>query len=142
MLVRDVRRAEIQSAARMGFTLMELLVVVAIIVILAGAAIPIYSNMVEGARKDRAAVDVIAIGDAVLAYRTKHGEWPASLAILTQQQPNGDKPLFEPEKLIDPWKRDYQYNAEGPHNSTYGKPDIWSTGPNGNEQIGNWAAGR
>ncbi len=49
MLMRD-RRAQLRG----GFTLMELLVVVAILVVLAGAAVPIYTRYLENSKKDRA----------------------------------------------------------------------------------------
>ena len=37
--------------------------------------------------------------------------------------------------LLDPWKRGM---ATIRRRCTVGKPDVWSTGESGNEQIGNW----
>jgi general secretion pathway protein G len=142
LLRKELNRRGLRTAARSGFTLMELMVVVAIIVLLAGAAVPLFMNYLEGAKRSRAEVDVQSISKAVELYRVKFGEFPASLAVLTQTQPDGSLPTFEPEKLLDPWKREYQYNPQGPHNSQFGRPDIWSGGANGNEQIGNWGQGR
>ena len=45
------------AARRSAFTLMEMLVVVAILVVLAGAAVPIYMRYLNEAKKDRARIE-------------------------------------------------------------------------------------
>jgi general secretion pathway protein G len=133
----------VQTLSRGGFTLMEMLVVVAILVVLAGAAVPIYLKYLDEAKIDRARVDCKTLEGACLAYKLKHGDFPPSLLALTQPAPDGGLPSFEPGALQDPWQREYQYAAQGPHMSGYGKPDIWSLGPRPNDPngiIGNWSS--
>jgi len=138
MLVR-----ERNAAVRGGFTLMEMLVVVAILVILAGAAVPIYMRYLDEAKVSRAKVDIKAIEDCCKAYYLKNQEYPPQLAMLTQQQTDGTKPYLEPDSIYDPWKRPYGYDPTGARNAG-NKPDIWSEGPPGGQasQIGNWPQGR
>jgi general secretion pathway protein G len=126
----------IRATARGGFTLMELLVVVAILVVLAGAAVPIYMTYLDQAKKSTAWTNAKTLSTVCETYKITNGQYPGSLHELAHPS-DGSKPLVEEVTLLDPWKREYGYDPAGPH-STVGKPDIWSTGENGNEQIGNW----
>ena len=138
MIVRTSRAAA-RSTFRAGFTLMELLVVVALLVVLAGTGGVIYMNYLEGAKEDVARTQVHELTQAAEAYRIRYGEYPQSLAALTQPGPDG-RATLEPSALVDPWQRPYQYVHPGQHHPTTGKPDIWSGGKDGNVQIGNWSA--
>jgi general secretion pathway protein G len=138
-------RRQQRALVRGGFTLMEMLVVVAILVMLAGAAVPIYMKYLDEARKDRAKVDVKTISQVVETYMLKYGEPPASLQVLCQPTPDGGRPYLEIDALKDPWGREYQYAPNGPHNAHLGKPDVWSLGPRLNDpngMIGNWSGGQ
>ena len=133
MVVRS-HRAEIRG----GFTLMEMLVVVAIIVLLAAMAAPIVMGRLDDAKRSRALVDCKTWTNAADSYNLKYGNYPASLDALTQPGADGGTPFMERRHLQDPWGQPYQYAYPGQHNQMTGKPDIWSLGKNGNEQIGNW----
>jgi general secretion pathway protein G len=135
------RERENRAVVRGGFTLMEMMVVVMILVVLAGTAVPLYLKYLDDARINRAKTDVRTLTTAASAYKAKYGEYPASLRAMTTVEPDGTAPTLEESALVDPWFREYQYAAQGPHNQMYGKPDIWSQGPNPgnpNGQIGNW----
>jgi general secretion pathway protein G len=119
-----------------GFTLMELLVVVAILVVLAGAAVPIYLNYLEGAKRSMAWTNAKTLERVCDLYRIKHGDYPPSLHELANPT-DGSKPDIELNALNDPWGHEYQYNPTGQHSRT-GKPDIWATDPAKQDQIGNW----
>ena len=59
-----------------GFTLIELMIVVAIIGILAAVAIPQYQNYVARAQVSEALVLASGAKTAVAIYRSTTGEWP------------------------------------------------------------------
>ncbi|MBI4609935.1 MAG: prepilin-type N-terminal cleavage/methylation domain-containing protein [Candidatus Rokubacteria bacterium] len=59
-----------------GFTLIELMIVVAIIGILAAIAIPLYANMQARARVGKAQADVRSLAGAVQAYSAHTGSMP------------------------------------------------------------------
>ncbi|MFN0205759.1 MAG: prepilin-type N-terminal cleavage/methylation domain-containing protein [Planctomycetota bacterium] len=61
-----------------GFTLIEVVVVVTILVLLAGVLVPIVSNELSKARTARAQTDMKAVGDAYSRYYAHTGIWPSN----------------------------------------------------------------
>ena len=68
-MVREVKK-------RMAFTLIELLIVVAIIGILAAIAVPNFMNARTRAKVTRAVADMRNISVAFAGYQVDHGEYP------------------------------------------------------------------
>jgi general secretion pathway protein G len=128
MILRQTR-----TAARAGFTLTELMIVVAIILVLAGLAVPITMNALTDAKvgTSRAAVKSILV-PAVIRYKLKHDEFPSNLQELVSDG------QIKSDQLLDPWKQPYQYTPTTQHGSEDGF-DVWSNGvPGKGQPIGNW----
>ncbi len=128
-----------------GFTLVEILLVVAIIGTLAALVIPRIAGTSEHAKEVAAAADIHGgIKTALDHYEIDNGSYPRSLNDLLQQPAdakNWHGPYLDGNQLpVDPWSNPYIYYFPGKHNQT--GYDLLSMGLDGKEgtddDIGNW----
>src|SRR5262249_13369684 len=98
-----ILRQRQQRMVRPGFTLMEMMVVVAIIVALAGIGIFILAPQADEGTKTKIKADIKSLTAAVVTYKTQHqGAWPPSLDVLTVRDETGYGPYVKAEDLIVP----------------------------------------
>ena len=145
-----MKRLSHRSSGQGGFTLLEILIVVAIIAILAAVVVPKIVGRVDDAQISKVKSDIKALEAALDLYRLDNFQYPSTDQGL---QALVSKPAGEPEprnwapggyiKRLekDPWGRDYQYLNPGEH----GEVDIFSLGEDGQlggeglaADIGNW----
>jgi general secretion pathway protein G len=133
------RKRELVRGARHGFTLMEVLVVVAIILVLAGLGGYYFLGQAKEAQRSAAKIQVKTLTQATENYALDHnGNFPNSLADLLKRDQNGKGPYLKTQDaLIDPWGNPYQYNAQGANNGGM-QPDIWAESAQFGK-IGNWS---
>jgi len=65
-----------------GFTLVELMVVIVIVALMAGIAVPLYTNYIKDARRREAAGGLAAVATAQQTYYQRNGAYTNSLANL------------------------------------------------------------
>jgi general secretion pathway protein G len=86
-----------RGGSQRGFTLVEVLIVVVILMTISAIAIPSMMAAMDAARVARAAGDIEAIEDAITLYEVIYGQLPDDLA----QVGYGG--------LLDPWGNPYEY---------------------------------
>ncbi|MEM1026068.1 MAG: type II secretion system major pseudopilin GspG [Myxococcota bacterium] len=135
------QRKRIPRKGQRGLTLIEILVVVAILGMIAGIVGITVANQLGEARVDTAKVQIKNIGDALELYKVKFNKYPTTAEGLDAlaSPPEGRKPLMETIPS-DPFGNDYLYVYPGTRNQS--KFDLYSKGPDGTadteDDITNW----
>ena len=134
-----------------GFTLIEILVVIAIIGLLAGLTIANVGGMFGSSQTQIAHIFVTqSVKTPLLTYRLQMGDYPSTeegmQALFTAPAGKADRwrgPYVSSDTkfpMLDPWNEPYQYRYPGTHN--HGGYDVWSKGPDKadgtDDDIGNW----
>lgn len=121
-------------ATKQGFTLLELIICVAIVATLAAIAMPSYTDLLKGVQQRAVIEDIRQIENEISLFQSNHGRLPETLAEAGIE-------------MLDHWGNPYQYiSIQGksltgkdkvkprkdkslhPLNSDF---DLWSMGPDG-----------
>lgn len=122
-----------------GFTLVELLVVVAIIGIITSIAMANLTNALDKGKQKRTMSDIHSIGEAIEAYHIDHASYPRGVTDWTTLQGFISPFFIKAPPEMDGWSHIWVVatDAEG---ATYtvvslgkdGYPDSWAGGMTGN----------
>jgi general secretion pathway protein G len=114
-----------------GFTLLELLVVLGIIVLIATIAAPQVLRYLGGARTETARVQISALYTALELYALDNGSFPPddvglkALVSAPDGQARWKGPYIKRATgIVDPWGQPYRYRRVG----RGGQPDVYSLG--------------
>ena len=117
--MQSLEKSAQQSTRRhLGFTLLELLVVMVIIGLLAAYVGPRYFAQIGKSEQSAARAQVEALAKALDTYRLDTGHYPRGdlgLNALTAKQgndPNWQGPYLQKEVPVDPWGRAYLYSIQ------------------------------
>ncbi len=137
--ISEIRKENNIRNTSKGFTLVEILIVLALIGIVAGLAMTNLGEIFGGGQEKAAKTWVNSTGEAyVTSYFAMVGEYPKSLNDL-RTPPNGVPPFVKrASDLNDPWGKPYVYQYPGTRNP--GSFDLSTTTPAG-QVIGNWDSG-
>jgi general secretion pathway protein G len=136
------RRPGIRRAASPGgFTLLEILVVIAILGILASLIAVRIMDRPGEARITKAQLDIQTLENALKLYKLDNAAYPSTdqgLRALVEKPTIGRIPnswreggyLEKGVVPMDPWERDYLYLSPGVRNRDF---DLWSYGGDGEE---------
>ena len=123
-----------RSERHVGFTLVEVMVVVVILGILAVLIVPRVIGRTEEARAAAAKHDIATIMQSLKLYHLDNGRYPTNeqglQALVSRPQSQPAPPNWKPylDKLPkDPWGNPYQYLNPGVH----GEIDVFSLGADG-----------
>ena len=136
------RESRIPPRRRGGFTLVEVLLVLVILVVIAGLGITNYVRNYKKGLVNAAKAQVKELSLVVDQYYTDCRQYPPTLQALVQNPgdlPGWNGPYLRTAGLpLDPWQHEYQYSMQSSHGQDC--PDIYSLGPEGQAgaEIGNW----
>lgn len=121
-----------------GLTLVEMIVVLAIIALVAALIVPNVIGRPDQARVTVAKTDLRTIAAALKMYRLDNGDYPTTaqgLAALSKPPASGPQPASYPAEgylaqvPVDPWGNPYVYRSPG----TAGAFDLLSLGKDGKD---------
>lgn len=141
-----------RTASRGGFTLLEVLLVLAILGVIAAMVVPQLLGSQKKAMIDTTKASINGLESALSMYAIAHeGEYPmgnqnALTALLEPTDPRTGKPMtpYLDKLPADAWGQPFFYEYPNTKNPRSQKPAIWSGGPNkqneegSNDDVTNW----
>jgi general secretion pathway protein G len=132
-----------------GFTLLEIMIVIAILGMMATLVVPNLMGSTDEAKIKSTAIDIQSLAKTLDLYYLKAGQYPTTeqgleaLVSMPDIEPiprNYPESGFLPKLPVDKWGNEFQLVSPG----EMGKYDLFSMGPDGeagtDDDIGNWNA--
>ncbi len=134
-----------------GFTLLEVLLVIVIIVGLAAIVLPQFIGIQEGAQIDSTKIQLTSIATSLDNFKIGVGQYPTTdegLGVLSSAELLENEelvkkwrgPYMDAAKVKDSWGNEFNYISPGEQNEK--SYDLWSNGPDGedgtDDDIKNW----
>ena len=126
-----------------GFTLVELLVVLVILMVIGGIAVQNFSGEEDKAKVKATKASFTQIETALERFKLDVGNYPSEddglLALM--QAPEGDegnwagKYLAKQKSIFDAWGNDYLYSMPGPDGESYEIVSLGADGAEGGEKF-------
>lgn len=142
----DLTKIQKEHARAAGYTLVEMVIVLAIISLLVGASAKLLGPLFTGAKGTRVKADLEMFTTALLSYESQAGRLPTSAQglkalVARPTEPPRPRSWAKAMKKLpnDPWNQPYVYRFPGKFNPD--EYDIFSLGRDGVESaddIGNW----
>jgi prepilin-type N-terminal cleavage/methylation domain-containing protein len=142
----------------LGFTLLEIIIVIVVIAMMAGVAIGAGRHAIDTGRRAQARAELAAISSALEDYRRRCGDYPRThechrlvQSLLGRAAPDGSDaampqllelsrlqlsadPFFDPGAvLLDPWSFAYRYVYRSQEPWTNPRYVLYSAGPDGDD---------
>ncbi|QTH62875.1 type II secretion system major pseudopilin GspG [Psychrosphaera ytuae] len=138
-----------QKVTQRGFTLLEVMIVIAILGMIAGLVVPNLMGQTDDAKIQSTAIEIRNLESTLDMYKLKGGMYPTTeqgLEALVTRPEIEPIPRNYPEQgylkkvPVDKWGNEYQLVSPG----EMGVYDLFSMGPDGEagteDDIGNWNA--
>jgi len=104
----------------LGFTMMELLIVIVILGLLTSLVAPKFFDKLGTAERGVAAAQMSAFETALDTYRLDMGKYPANLEALRKgDEKRWDGPYLPKKVPMDPWDNPYIYKIPGEDGQPY-----------------------
>ncbi len=120
-----------------GFTLIEIILVLAIVALLLSVGIANFGNIFSGGQATKARADLASLNSVLKSYLSDCGRYPTTaqgLGALQERPDIAPRPRRWAGPYMDvfprdPWDKPYRYRYPGTRNPA--APDLFSSGPDG-----------
>jgi general secretion pathway protein G len=121
---------------QLGFTMIELLIVIVIMGLLASLVAPKFFSQLSSSERGIAAAQMSAFEMALDTYRLDVGRYPANLQELRESNDKKWDGPYLPKKIpLDPWGFPYVYSTPGENGAPYSLKSYGADGQAGGEGV-------
>jgi general secretion pathway protein G len=139
---KNMFKSKTLRATSQGYTLMEIMLVVAIIAVIAGGVIVKMTGALDVAKIQRTEQDINNLYSALKLYEARNYQMPdqnQGLEALVSMPSSGNKPANWTKLMdsvaVDPWNTPYQYLNPGKHDPS--GVDVFSFGASRKDGVSN-----